>query len=328
LWDGYFFSTLPPAVPASSQPGLVTSQAGDPDYHLPNARHVFYWKDGSANNAEVTELKDANKAAAHLLVNGGFNINSTSTEAWRALLYSHNGVDTDPADPTNKKHPYSRFSIPVAGAQPNASWLGYRILSDAQIDALAAAIVTEIHNRGPFLSLADFVNRRLAADATGLKGPLQAAIDATSGAGSVNGVSPFTDTSAQITTYSPDINSDTEQKTIYMGGTDATQPSASRAAFAPGYLTQADLLAALGPSLTARSDTFRIRTYGDVVNPSTGGTTPVARAWCEAIVQRLPDYMDSATDSNAYATPTAAVNIAMGRRFKIISFRWLSSNEI
>lgn len=84
LWDGYFFSTVPPAVPASSQPGLVTSQAGD---------------------AEVVELKDANKAAAHLLVNGGFNINPTSVEAWRALLYSHNGVSTDPADPTNKKHP-------------------------------------------------------------------------------------------------------------------------------------------------------------------------------------------------------------------------------
>ena len=80
------------------------------------------------------------------------------------------------------------------------------------------------------------MNRRLAADATGLKGPLQAAIDATSGAGSVNGVSPFTDAAAQITSYPPNINSDTEQKTIYMGGTDATQPSASRAAFAPGYL--------------------------------------------------------------------------------------------
>jgi hypothetical protein len=65
-----------------------------------------------------------------------------------------------------------------------------------------------------------------------------------------------------------------------------------------------------------------------VVNPATGVTTPAARAWCEAIVQRLPDYVDSATDPNAYGAPTAAVNIAMGRRFKIISFRWLSSNEI
>ena len=51
-------------------------------------------------------------------------------------------------------------------------------LTDAEIDKLADNIVIEVRRRGPFMSIADFVNRRLTNQATGLKGPLQAAIDA------------------------------------------------------------------------------------------------------------------------------------------------------
>jgi hypothetical protein len=333
LWDGYFFSTIPST--------LTGTQVGDTDYHLPNARHLFYSNTGTVTASQVTELKASSTAAAHLLVNGGFNVNSTSEQAWRALLYCHNGVATDPADSTGKtRHPYSRATVPVDSAQPNTTWPGYRILSDDQITALAKAIVAEIRTRGPSLSLADFVNRRLVANATGLKGPLQAAIDATtSGSGSINGRAPFNSTAnaMSVSLYAPDVASDSEQKTIYAGGTysslPSTIPSASRAAFAPGYLTQADLLNAIGPSLTARSDTFRIRTYGDVVNPATGSATPEARAWCEAIVQRLPDYVDASlpaeTDlSSAPASTARTVNQTFGRRFKIVSFRWLSSDDI
>ncbi|HEY9250048.1 MAG TPA: hypothetical protein VIO38_12990, partial [Rariglobus sp.] len=187
LWDGYFFSTVPSTLTADE----VKKSA----YRLPNARHRFHLPEGATPAAAAAALKAPDTAAAHLLLDGGFNVNSTSLEAWRALLASHNGVATDPADPT-KKHPFSRFASPVAGAEPNnatAPWMSWRILSDAQIDALATALVAEVRARGPFLSLADFVNRRLVADDTGLKGTLQAAIDATSGAVDINGVAPFND---------------------------------------------------------------------------------------------------------------------------------------
>ncbi len=329
LWDGYFFSTVPT--------GLTLTEAENTHYRLPNARHQLSWSNNTPTAPELAELKVTSTAAKRLLLDGGFNINSTSIQAWRALLHAHNGVATDPLDPANKKHPYSRFTAPVTGAVPNAPWLGYRILSDGQINALATAIVAEIRTRGPFLSLADFVNRRLAADATGLKGPLQAAIDATTGSDAVN----TADNTMQITHYfTGDINTDTEQRTIYKGssdvvlpGTDGALPSASRAAFAPGFLTQADLLTAFGASITPRSDTFRIRAYGDVINPTTGTATPETRAWCEAIVQRLPDYIDSSMPSEtdlttAPASPAKTTNEAFGRRFKIVSFRWLTSHDL
>ena len=56
-----------------------------------------------------------------------------------------------------------------------------------------------------------------------------------------------------------------------------------------------------------------------------------ARAYAEAVVQRVPDYVDTVDrpSLNAYTDPTAAAaNKTFGRRFNVVSFRWLSENEI
>jgi len=353
LWDKYFFSTVPASLTLPTQ---ITA-----DYKLPNSRYGFYWKDNTATAtaAQVTELKTTDAAATHLLINGGFNVNSTSIQAWRALLYSHNGVATDPVDPTHYKHPYSRYSDAAVGVSNSTPWQGYRILSDTQIDNLAVKIVAQVKLRGPFVSLADFVNRRLvdAPDPTGLKGTLQAAIDAVdadssiSSANSINARSPFTDRNPSLAVNVPDTGvsiradaanaipkpTDTDVIRAHWIGDDsdanATKAYTSRAAFAPGFLTQADLLTSLGPVLTPRSDTFIIRAYGDVQNPATGTATVGARAWCEAVVQRLPEYMDASmpaqTDlATAPASTATTTNQTFGRRFRVVSFRWLTSNDI
>ena len=62
--------------------------------------------------------------------------------------------------------------------------------------------------------------------------------------------------------------------------------------------------------LAVRSDTFRIRAYGDAVNPS-DPTKVESTAWCEAIVQRIKD--DPASPRG---------------RFVITYFRWLSPDDI
>jgi hypothetical protein len=70
------------------------------------------------------------------------------------------------------------------------------------------------------------------------------------------------------------------------------------------------------------------------VNPATQDIQ--GRAWCEAVVQRLPEYMNDAAASSASGDPAItapaslqnADNKKFGRRYKIISFRWLSSNDI
>ncbi len=67
---------------------------------------------------------------------------------------------------------------------------------------------------------------------------------------------------------------------------------------------------AMRPWLAVRSDTFRVRAYGDAVNP-TDSAKVESVAWCEAILQRVKD------------DPTSP-----GGRFVVIYFRWLSADDI
>ena len=77
----------------------------------------------------------------------------------------------------------------------------------------------------------------------------------------------------------------------------------------------------LTPYITARSDTFTIRTYGDVkLNDET-----ISKAWCEAVVQRKIDFVES-TNREVWRTPSK--NQDFNRKFEIISFRWLNEEDI
>ncbi len=95
---------------------------------------------------------------------------------------------------------------------------------------------------------------------------------------------------------------------------------------ANGCLFQGDLLQALGPVLATRSDTFRIRAYGEA-NEETG---TAQGAVLELIVQRTPDYIDptNAPHDRLLDSKRSLINVLLGRRFIILSFRWLATNEI
>jgi hypothetical protein len=98
------------------------------------------------------------------------------------------------------------------------------------------------------------------------------------------------------------------------------------AEFSSQWLTQGDLMALLAPIFFSRSDTFMIRAYGDSVNPATGDLE--GRAWCEALVQRLPDYVDSTQPAETAPAALNSTNQAYGRRFRITLFRWLAPTDI
>ena len=392
IWDRYFVSGIPSTW---SDDDIKSGKL------LPNARMSIYRKDGVnplLNNLKYSSGSNAayDRAAANLMVEGGFNINSTSEQAWRAILAGTYKVPTNPQyaaidDRVETAIPYPRFSrnlaysgtIGVYGPRqftmrPSGSgstvsaanlrenlYYGNRGLflnspgitqntsPEIVVNELARSIVNEIRRRGPFLSLADFINRPLTPPsprndanpltAAGVKGALQAGIDNMNP--NVAQVNPYyyPSTSGGVRSGQPGANSSGSPGRIYnlddqhsVGGpvlsTDLeTQAYRSAYAMAPKYLSQADLLTTLGPLLTARSDSFTIRTYGETVNPITGVIE--GRAWCEAVVQRLPDYVDS-TDVpekpvilNGSAN-LSALNQAFGRKYKVVAFRWLSPQEI
>ena len=330
LFDTFFFSTIPPDLATTALPTGTVTPAGwsgynqaavDADTALLNPRHRIARSSAGVTPA-VADLRDMDKAAGGLLVEGAFNVNSTSIPAWRAVLASLRY-----ASQPSGKHPYTRITSTLT-AVPTADdfTTGVRVLTDAQLNALATSIVEQVKTRGPFLSMADFVNRRLVSGSLGQKGALQAAIEASGinttalGATGLVGVTTQFNYPSGYGWFYPPLPVAT-----------ANVPT-STAEGAPGCITQADLLQALAPLLTVRSDTFTVRTYGEVRNPQTQAV--VSKAWCEAVVQRLPEYLvnkttSPATGNNPSETPTAgSVNAIFGRKFKIVSFRWLTPNDL
>lgn len=301
------------------------------------------------------ELKDPNKVARNFLYEGMFNVNSTSVEAWKAQLASlhrqYLSIDGDYKEVED--FPIVRFmnivgqkaggngqNVNDSSGDEGEGWRWYRSLSEKDIEELAEKIVEEVRLRGPFMSMADFVNRRLNSTTDSARsGTLQSAIDKTSRINQSLGTARSTPDSK----YFPNqIPSDKPSK----------KPGA------PGYLTQGDILSSLGAGMAVRSDTFTIRAYGDVFGLS---GTPEARAYCEAVVQRLPDWIAEEEDSVLESSDNMlfdalqvkknyrnqnlasdeyffekfernislkAVNRLLGRRYKIVSFRWLSPDEI
>ena len=331
LWDRFFLSSITPRVDQRAGSGsagvydndqvsetrsirqVVDGWVDSPwDQPLRNPRHVLHTGGDPRETIKERLTGEAGciHAAAHLMVDGAFNVNSTNAGAWRAMLASLRGesfetelsngnrANHDPGDKT----PAPRLSIPTG--EPGDEWEGFRELTDSQIEKLAEEIVVEVKARGPFQSLAEFVNRRVDDGELGLKGALQAAIDRAG----LNDQMRLT-TFGTSNFFRPD-----------------NLPDPHTGIGLAGWLTQADLLGPLAPVITVRSDTFRIRGYGDA-RDATGKV--IARATCEAVVQRVPDWMDSADEAVVHPDDLASgINKTFGRRFEVVSFRMLSSREL
>lgn len=342
LWDAYYFSTIAPRMPLSdldwNSPDSAQKVAQafiDNSANLPNNRFTL-WKDkDQADAVTLARLLDQKSSASSLLTLGSFNINSTSVDAWKAILLgisnpesailkrngSWEGLSGSASPKVSRLHPVNE-TVRGASAYEPAAWQGALSLSEDQAEALAVAIVEQIRSRiqakgHPFLSLGEFVNRSLSDDQFGLAGVLQAALD---NAG-INDVYADADFLITPSTWS---NAD------YGKFPFPSNISANGASMASAHINQADLLESIGPFISARSDTFRVRAYGDVVHQETGSA--LSQAWCEALVQRIPDPVQPGTDASdpdSYLNPAPGASVNNhGRKFKILFFRWLNKDDI
>lgn len=277
------------------------------------------------------------RSSKYFLQGGAFNVNSANAAAWAAVLRSvrfaepsafsyldvssATGTAEDSARATVQSGEARFFRFPQSaqetfkaesnsgaeaedGVTPPNTLLyrrGMRTLTEAQLAALAEKVAelvrlklasTDATFGGPFRSLEEFLSGS----------PLFAGLDADG-----NPLAPRSLLEAAIAD----------------SGINAEIPE-----FSSQWLTQADIMSALAPVLFPRSDTFIVRTHGQALNPATGAVE--GRAWCEAIVQRLPEYLDPTTDDAAVlpADLQGELNRRYGRRFKIVSFRWLTAADI
>ncbi len=202
----------------------------------------------------------------------------------------------------------------------------------------------------PYLGLSEFVNRFLCSDAWANRtGALQAAILRSD---RDNTDKPLYDPLSKKTGNYPVAKIALESATAgtfpHPESIEITRPGLSpnplhTALAAPGNLLQSDLLQSLGSALATRSDTFTLRCFGEAAQ-SSGAT---GCAWMEVVVQRTPEFLDptnlpetgnsahrplrlstSAVTDATVSSALTLVNHVLGRRFKVVSIRWLRADEI
>jgi len=255
-----------------------------------------------------------------LMVANRFNLNSTSTAAWKAVLgslrmhdwnylaYPENTSDLSnltTAQATQARF-FSRFSqsqaetyqtpptpqtIAAETVAPATFYRrGTRHFDAEQIDALARQIVERLKARAqPFLSIEDFLSAAPGSEASLMEQAI---------------ATVFTRNGRQQWDHSWETN--------HTRGDPAELIDIDY--LSPGFLTQADIMTAIGPMLSPRSDTFKIRARGICLSP-TG--EELASATLEATLQRCP----------TPAHPTANTG-PTERTFKRLATRWLSATEL
>ena len=337
LFDGYYLSGIAPeykitgsgySETGSIQATLTQFFGENPESAQVNPVLAPYVPVGVESSDVVDELAADDgykKTGAYSLIQGSFNVNSTSKKAWEAFLRGNRNMDVANAQggtETGSGVPFPNSPSPAADGNGAASyWSGFSRLSDSQVEDLAEAIVEQVKLRGPFMGIADFVNRRVGGNKsakTHYMGALQAAIEEAginskvqNGAG---GVAP--EYSGVMNKYFPDPLPVGSRKT---------------SSGIPTDITQADLLLPLAPRVSVRSDTFRIRAYGEARDKN---GKILASAVCEAVVQRFPEYVDEQNkpwednDSTTSDRSLTEKNNVYGRRFRVLGFRWLPASEI
>lgn len=348
LFDRYYLSGLAPDYSIGSGGYTATGTLEDTltaffssDYSSANANPVLrpYIPTNKTTTEVIADLSADDgylKMGAYSLIAGQFNVNSTSVPAWTAFLrtnrdlaitYAQGSVsDSSGGSPFPNSSRPSNPNAP-SGLESKSEWAGFSRLSDSQIDDLAEKIVEQVKLRGPFMSLSDFVNHRVGPlnSDTSYTGAIQSALDLAHASSGIN-----SDSQNALGSTDPDYTSG-----FYLG---APPDSGKTTTGIPTDITQANILLPLAPRLSARSDTFRIRAYGEVRNKLNDGVA--SSAICEAVVQRLPEYVDAlsnepwdeALDPLNPTTPLPdqlnELNQRFGRQYKIVSFRWITSDEI
>lgn len=318
IFDEGYFSGL---NSNDTEPNLATGEL--PPNHrlrLPSERTV-------ANPTNLNDvLASREDSSQYFLTEGSFNLNSTSSKAWAAILGSMYFEDWEVANIDDQNGDVISSSpireVPVGQAilrfpqsaqevfhtgdyrsnsEPPTEFfrVGAKYFEDASGDndiapysdlgtAIADRVVERISQLGPFASIEEFL------------APV--------------GIATFKDpkdATRNLSVIERAILDVAELNTSDLG--DIWYHSSN-------FLSQADVMTGIAPIATVRGDTFVIRSVG--VSGSEFSISDKNKVYCEAIVQRLPETLDPA-DSILTPNPNG-----FGRRYIIKSIRWMDPSEL
>jgi hypothetical protein len=313
IFDEAFFSGL---ASGDTTPNISAGEA------LPNHRLRTI---PASSDREATSLQDLLNAEEYssekFLAEGSFNLNSTSGNAWAAILGSifirewevvniNSQGDLDVNSPRLKvemgqailRFPQSAQEVFDYGYRPsteppteyfrvgakffreNSGKIDsepYKLLGDA----IAERVGERIRQFGPFISIEEFL---APVELNTFRDPNDSTI--------------YLSAMERAILDVPEINQTDS-------GTDIWHHTSS-------FLSQADVMTGLAPVATTRGDTFVIRSVGQSQTDLQGND--IATVICEARIQRIPEVLDPSDD---VVIPS---NTGFGRKFVIASMRWVT----
>ena len=310
IFDEAFFSGL---KVEDTEPAFELGAA------LPNHRLRGISEITGPTTNTLAELTSSNRTAELLVIEGAFNLNSTSSAAWAATLGSIQLPDWEIANiddsngdliagaprrtvelgQTLLRFPQSAQEIYHTGAykdstQPPTEYfrVGAKTSNNATDPMSYTELGTQIAQRvasriqllGPFTSIETFLSPVEHTDFTHPQDPAQ-----------------YLSVIERAILDLPKINQSAGEDIWY---------------HTSSFLSQADVMTALAPIASVRGDTFTIRALGQTDLDISGES--VATAICEARVQRLPTTVDL---NDSVQTPDPDGH---GRRFVITSIKWLN----
>jgi len=241
----------------------------------------------------ISDIADINDAENELII-GQFNINSTSETAWEAVLSAPILTAKALDEPAGNAIPRTGVFARLPQLQAN---LEDYFVSNAEIEKPENAFAQGVRVLG-----------------------------GTSGQEQIQEVATYiVEQLKQKTEPFPDLKSFVNSGIIQDAIDDATDSSGVGVnddlfEYSNVYLRQNDVFTKIAPYASTRSDTFKIRAHGKHMNPSTGNV--LSSATCEVVVQRIPQKIDGTNPM------LVAANFLNMRKFQIMSFRWLTDEDL
>lgn len=318
-FDRYFFSGFSRNDDLSD----FNQQAGpaNPCLQFVNAKS-FLSQFTTWMKSSTDDTNTARNTAQSFMVTNRFNINSTSVDAWKTVLSSLRiegfkhlywpKEDTSDlnalqlSEASRKEGSFTRFphsleetfqataSPAQLDAAPSAFYRhGTRRFDSETFELFAKEIVRLIQQKGkPFESMEAFLSELSPGSGSLLEQAIRNAL-----------TDPITGHQQWRHSWETTGKSDIHETSIDIDH------------FSPGFLTQADIMTVIGPMLAPRSDTFKIRARSECLN---NFGEPIGSATLEAVLQRTPQAKE----------PSTPLHEPTHRKWKVISHRWLTDDEI
>jgi hypothetical protein len=319
LFDAYFFSGIPSEDHDRNQ--TFPYNIAFDDLYIKSLKPLANTRLNYYNSPDSEKLRDTDgfeQAAAHLLIDGPFNVNSTSTKAWQAVLSGFRNQSIVGVNTSRGKKTYSDDGIPfvdhfIPSGNVDELYTGHLRFEDDEIMTLSVNLTDEVRKRGVARSLSKFVNRDLQGSQEEQQlGRIDAAIEKSN----LN--------SSPTTLYEDRYSQKNDPRPSARMFKDSMVKDSQ--AGLPGYFKQQDILRPLSPIMATRGDTFTIRSYGETIDPITGNVS--GKAWCETIIQRVPEYINDVLNSPWDVPNADSANEIYGRKLKVVSFRWLKAEDV